>query len=181
MFQIKATRGNVNLSVFDLAELTNKANQTAQEIAEHNAKVQSKFRELVIDYITNLNSILSDLGLRGFENVNKQFGEHYISFFRDGLGAAYSVGVGDGCKSIRITFNTPMQGEKLTYDFNGVIRIYKAWKEVNGNTIRKSEEHKLESVEQVLEVGAGVIKVMIIDRDVENLAQRQELFNLINY
>ncbi len=51
MFTLKAINGNIDLSVFDLKDLTNKANQTAKEIQEHNNQVAQKFVELIKDYI----------------------------------------------------------------------------------------------------------------------------------
>jgi hypothetical protein len=176
MFTLKAIDGNLNLSGFDLSALTNKANQTAQEIEKHNQQVVDKFKELIQDYMNKINNIvIDDLELPSFDSINRNaFGFWNVLKHSDGLQSEFKFG--HGRASIYIRFNAPKVGDKYTYDFKGSIRVFKYW-----NDKAENFEYPLESVAQVFEVGADVFKVHIIERDVKDYAQQRELEKQLTY
>jgi hypothetical protein len=176
MFLLKAVDGQLDLTTFDLKALTNKANQTAQEIEKHNQQVVDKFKELIQDYMNKINNIvIDDLELPSFGSINgKNFGYWNVLKHSDGLQSEFKFG--HGRASIYIRFNAPKVGEKYTYDFKGNIRVFKNW---NGNS--ENFEYPLESVAQVFEVGADVFKLHIIDRDVKDHTRRTELERQLVY
>lgn len=175
MFKLKAIDGQLDLSVFDLKSLTDKANQTAQEIQDHNNQVTQKFLELIKDYIYKINDVMIDeLELPTFKSGNKHIGDWYLSRESNGLSMWFEFG--HGRASIKITFFCPREGEKLTYDFSGKIIVWKNWKDNYAK-----EVYPLESVAQVFEVGADVFKVHIIDRDVKDFNQQRELEKQLIY
>ena len=176
MFLLKAVDGQLDLTKFDLKALTNKANQTAQEIEKHNQQVYNKFFELIQDYINKINNIvIDDLELPSFENVHRKFlGSNYILKESNGLRSSYEFG--HGRASITIHFNAPKEGEKYTYDFSGKIKVYKNWNDKSINF-----EYPLESVAQVFEVGADVFKLHIINRNVNDHTRRRELERQLVY
>ena len=175
MFTLKAINGNIDLSVFDLKALTNKANQTAKEIQEHNNQVAQKFVELIKDYIYKINDVMIDeLELPSFKSVNLHIGDWYLSRESNGLSMTFEFG--HGRASIKINFFCPREGEKLTYDFSGKIIVWKNWKDNYAKDV-----YPLESVAQVFEVGADVIKVHIIDRDVKDYTRKMELEKMLDY
>ena len=177
MFKLKAIDGQLDLSTFDLKSLTNKANQTAKEIQEHNNQVAQKFVELIKDYIYKINDVMiNELELPTFKSVNKHIGDWYLSNQSNGLSMTFEFGHGRGY--IKIIFFCPREGEKLTYDFSGKIIVHKNWK---GHCESKKFEYPLESLAQVFEVGADVIKVHIIDRDVKDHTRKLELEKMLDY
>ena len=178
MFLLKAVDGQLDLTTFDLKALTNKANQTAQEIEKHNQQVVDKFKELIQDYMNKINNIvIDDLELPSFNGINgNDFGRWSILKHSDGLQSEFKFG--HGRASIYIRFNAPKVGNKYTYDFKGSIRVYKNWK---GYLEGKNFEYPLESVAQVFEVGADVFKIHIIDRDVKDFNQQKELERQLVY
>jgi hypothetical protein len=176
MFTLKAVDGQLDLSKFDLKALTDKANQTAQEIEKHNQQVVDKFKELIQDYMNKINDIvIDDLELSSFGNINGS-ALGYWSIFKhcDGLQSEFKFG--HGRAGIYIRFNAPKVGDKYTYDFKGSIRVFKNW-----NGTPKNFEYPLESVGQVFGVGADAFKIHIIDRDVKDYARRTELESQLVY
>lgn len=177
MFKLKSIDGQLDLTMFDLKALTDKANQTAKEIENHNNQVREHFLELIKDYNYKIDDILiNELNLPSFESINKHIGDWYICNGSNGLSMTFIFG--HGVASISITFICPREGEKLSYDFSGTIKVYKNWKGYLGG---KSFEYPLESVAQIFEVGADVFKVHIIERDVEDYARRKELQLMLDY
>ena len=175
MFTLKAINGNIDLSVFELKDLTNKANQTAKEIQDHNNQVTEKFVELIKDYIYKINDVMIDeLELPTFKSVNKHIADWYLSRESNGLSMTFEFG--HGRASIKINFFCPREGEKLTYDFSGKIIVCKNWKDNYAKDV-----YPLESVAQVFEVGADVFKLHIIDRDVKDHTRRSELEKMLDY
>ena len=172
MFTLKAIDGDLNLSGFDLSALTNKANLSAQEIKHHNQQVYEKFRELVVDYMNKINDVmLDDLELPSFETGNKEF---YIYNTAMGLHIKFYFGHGRG--SVHLEFKTPYEGKKLSYEFKGVISVIKHWHDKVDN-----QNHNLESVAQLFEVSADVLKLHIIQRDVKDFYQQKELEKQLTY
>jgi hypothetical protein len=176
MFKLKAIDGQLDLTTFDLKALTNKANQTAQEIEKHNQQVVDKFRELIQDYMNKINNIvIDDLELPSFGSINgNNFGYWNVLKHSDGLQSEFKFG--HGRAGIYIRFNAPKVGEKYTYDFKGSIRVFKHW-----NDKAENFNYSLESVAQVFEVGADVFKIHIIDRDVKDFNQQRELERQLIY
>ena len=176
MFKLKAIDGQLDLTTFDLKALTNKANQTAQEIEKHNQQVVDKFMELIQDYMNKINNIvIDDLELDSFGSINgNNFGYWNILKHSDGLQSEFKFG--HGRASIYIRFNAPKEGKKYTYDFKGSIRVFKHW-----NDKAENFNYPLESVGQVFEVGADVFKVHIIDRDVKDHKRKIELESQLIY
>jgi hypothetical protein len=171
MFKLKSIDGQLDLTMFDLKALTDKANQTAKEIENHNNQVREHFLELVNDYFIKINSIMiGELNLKPFVKNSS-----YMSY---SCGLFYNIEFGHGGASVSITFICPREGEKLSYDFSGTIKVYKNWKGYLGG---KSFEYPLESVAQIFEVGADVFKVHIIQRDVEDYERRRELQLMLDY
>jgi hypothetical protein len=174
MFTLKAIDGQLDLTTFDLKALTNKANQTAQEIEKHNQQVYDKFKELIQDYMNKINDIvIDDLELISFGNINGN-GVGYILKHSDGLQSEFKFG--HGRASIYIRFNAPKVGDKYTYDFKGSIRVFKNW-----NDKPENFHYPLESVGQVFEVGADAFKIHIIDRDVKDHKRKMELESQLIY
>lgn len=175
MFLLKAVDGQLDLTTFDLKALTNKANQTAQEIQQHNMQVVEKFRQLIQDYIYKINDIvINQLELPSFKSQNKHIGDWYMSKDSNGLQMCFEFG--HGRASVNIYFHCPMKGEKYTYDFSGEIIVWKYWKD---NYAKNT--YPLESVAQVFEVGADVFKSHIIDRDVKDFNRKKELEAMLDY
>jgi hypothetical protein len=175
MFEIKAKIGNIDLSMFDLKQLTDNANSSAEALQKHNDDVYCKFQEFVLDFIEKTNSVLAKIGLdERFINTNYHIRENYICSRSNGLYCKYDIG--HGRASIYLYFETDKISDKLTYDFKGQIIIRKSW---NNNFIR--EEYDLESVGQVFELGADVIKFFIIDRDVTDNDARRKLEKELTY
>lgn len=175
MFTIKPKNSQIDLSIFDLQALTNKANETAQEIWQHNNEVYRKFADLVDDYISQINVYMYKLGLPDFVNTNKHIEKYFIST-ASGLYTSYEFGHGLGL--VKVSFQTKQVGGKYSYDFQGEIRVSKNWK---GYLQGKHYEYPLESVEQILEVGAQVFQLFIIDRDVQDFNQKVILENQLIY
>jgi hypothetical protein len=174
MFEIKAKIGNIDLSMFDLKQLTDNANFSAEALQKHNDDVYCKFQEFVLDFIEKTNLVLAKIGLDDrFKNTNNHIRKDYISNL-NGLNCKYDIG--HGRASIYLYFETDKISDKLTYDFKGQIIIRKSW---NDNFIR--EEYNLESVSQVFELGADVIKFFIINRDVTDNNARWKLEKELTY
>ena len=176
MFTLKAIDGQLYLTTFDLKALTNKANQTAQEIEKHNQQVVDKFKELIQDYMNKINDIvIDDLELPSFGNINGN-AFSYLSFLKHSDGLQSEFKFGHGRAGIYIRFNAPKVGDKYTYDFKGSIRVFKHWSDKAENF-----QYPLQSVAQVFEVGADVFKIHIIDRDVKDFNQQRELERQLVY
>lgn len=176
MFTLKAIDGQLDLTTFDLKALTDKANQTAQEIEKHNQQVVDNFKELIQDYMNKINDIvIDDLELPSFGNINGN-AFSYWSFLKHSDGLQSEFRFGHGRAAIYIRFNAPKVGDKYTYDFKGSIRVFKNW-----NGTPKNFEYPLESVGQVFEVGADAFKIHIIDRDVKDFNQQKELEKQLIY
>lgn len=169
MYNVKAKKGNVDLSMFNLDDLIQSANDEAQSISQHNNKVLELFRGLVKDYETKLNSHMNKLGIEGFENINKHIKEDFISHHGGRLSAALSMGHGGASIDVSFYSGTPV-GERLSADFSGTVRVHKFW---GGRVV--NEEFELESVGDVLEKGEQVIKFFLIDKGVEDYYQRVAL------
>jgi hypothetical protein len=176
MFTLKAIDGQLDLTTFNLKALTDKANQTAQEIEKHNQQVVDKFKELIQDYMNKINDIvIDDLELPSFGNINGN-AFSYWSFLKHNDGLQSEFKFGHGRAGIYIRFNAPKVGDKYTYDFKGSIRVFKHW-----NDKAENFEYPLQSVAQVFEVGADVFKIHIIDRDVKDFNQQRELERQLVY
>ena len=174
MFEIKAKIGNIDLSMFDLKQLTDNANSSAKALQKHNDDVYCKFRDFVLDFIEKTNSVLAKIGLDDrFKNINNHIRKDYISNL-NGLSCKYDIG--HGRASIYLYFEANRINDKLTYDFKGQMVIRKSW---NNNFLK--EEFDLESVSQVFELGADVIKFFIIDRDVKDNDARWKLEKELTY
>ena len=174
MFEIKAKIGNIDLSMFDLKQLTDNANSSAKALQKHNNDVYCKFRDFVLDFIEKTNSVLAKIGLEDrFKNINNHIRKDYMSNL-NGLNCKYEFG--HGRASIYLYFEANRINDKLTYDFKGKIVIRKSW---NNNFLK--EEFDLESVSQVFELGADVIKFFIIDRDVKDNDARWKLEKELTY
>jgi hypothetical protein len=175
MFTLKPNNSKIDLSIFDLQALTNKANQNAQEIERHNLEVYRKFAFLVSDYVSQINKYMYKLGLSHFVNVNKHISTDFICK-NCGLYTSYEFGHGRG--SVKITFRAEQVNGKYSYDFTGGIVVHKNWK---GYLQGERFDYKLESVEQILEVGAQVFQLFIIDRDVKDFNQKNILEKQLTY
>jgi hypothetical protein len=184
MFTLKAkTGGQIDFAQFDLSKITSEAMTTAEDRDKHNNEVYSKFQELIVDYYTQLNQIFRyDLGIHKWEgscsveweNVNKHITPHHICHYGSRLESTYKFG--HGSASIEIRFTSPHKGSWFTYDFKGVVRVVKDWaRDDKGGRKLCIEEYPLESVKQVVEVSADVIKYFIIARDVRDFSERQKL------
>ena len=182
MFELKATKGNIDLSAFDLSSLIEESNQNARDIASHNEEVVKRFRELVLSYYDELSNITSALDLpyfeiRGIGNNRKQPRDYKITIYSNGINDSLMFGHGRGY--IKISFVAPFEscGRRLSCNFKGVIRVGKNWLEHSSYT-----EYPLESVSQIIELGQDVIKLHIIDRHIiDSRDQRIEESKLIYY
>ena len=179
MFELKATKGNIDLSAFDLSSLIEESNQNARDIASHNEEVVKRFKELVLSYYGELSNVTSALDLPYFEigNMDTQRREYRITRYSDGLSDRLMFGHGRGY--IKISFAAPFEscGRRLSCNFKGVIRVGKNWLEHSSYT-----EYPLESVSQIIELGQDVIKLHILDRDIkDNRERRIQESNLIYY
>ena len=187
MFELKATKGNIDLSAFNLSSLIEESNQNARDIASHNEEVVKRFRELVLSYYDELYNITSALDLPYFEIgnnrpsinslVDKQPRDYKITIYSNGINDSLMFGHGRGY--IKISFAAPFEscGRRLSCNFKGVIRVGKNWLEHSSYT-----EYPLESVSQIIELGQDVIKLHIIDRNIiDSRDQRIEESKLIYY
>jgi len=167
MFELKATKGNIDLSAFNLSSLIEESNQNARDIASHNEEVVKRFRELVLSYYDELANITSA----------KQPRDYKITIYSNGINDSLMFGHGRGY--IKISFAAPFEscGRRLSCNFKGVIRVGKNWLKHSSYT-----EYPLESVSQIIELGQDVIKLHIIDRNIiDSRDQRIEESKLIYY
>lgn len=170
MFELKATKGNIDLSAFNLSSLIEESNQNARDIASHNEEVVKRFRELVLSYYDELANITSALDLPYFE-----IGNNRIIMYSNGINDSLMFGHGRGY--IKICFSAPFEscGRRLSCNFKGVIKIGKDWLKHSSYT-----EYPLESVSQIIELGQDVIKLHIINRNIIDFRdQRIEELKLI--
>ena len=170
MFELKATKGDIDLSAFNLSSLIEESNQNARDIASHNEEVVKRFKELVLSYYDELSNIMSELGLPKFEisNFDKVLREYTITKYFNGLSDSLMFGHGRGY--LQISFHTLFEscGRRLSCNFKGVIRVGKNWLEHSSYT-----EYPLESVSQIIKLGQDVIKLHILDRDIKDNRERR--------
>ena len=187
MFELKATKGNIDLSAFNLSSLIEESNQNARDIASHNEEVVKRFKELVLSYYGELSNVTSALDLPYFiiGNIYKHLKQTPLSVWNDytifinSQGISDSLMFGHGRGYIKISFAAPFEscGRRLSCNFKGVIRVGKNWLEHSSYT-----EYPLESVSQIIELGQDVIKLHILDRDIkDNRERRIQELNLIYY
>lgn len=169
MYNVKAKKGNVDLSMFNLDDLIQSANEEALSISQHNSRVLGLFKDLVRDYQTKLNSHMSSLGIGCFENTNSHICQDYVSKSGGRYLSILKMGHGRATIWASFTSGTPV-GERVSADFVGKVITFKGWTE---KSLR--EEFNLESVGGVLEKGEQVIKFFLIERGVEDFRQREEL------
>jgi len=175
MFKIIANKGQIDMSMFDLSQMTEKANQTANEIGYHNALVEESFLYMVKDYLHEMDLIMGDINLPCFRSINwENFPRFYVTQGANGLSIGFQFGHGRG--NIKVYFKTDRVDGILSFDFKGTVEIYKDW--LRGSSFNS---YKLESVAQIFDLGADVIKLHIIDRDVKDYAQRKKLESLLTY
>jgi|LakMenEpi03Aug12_release.lakeMendotaPanAssembly.Ray.scaffolds.fasta_scaffold646614_2 hypothetical protein len=169
MYTIRANDGNVDLSKFDyLKKIISESNNESADIEEYNYKVYFKFRDLVLDYETKLNSYIKELGLiQNQPSIKTQ-----LTYFRNTKGIDCSYYFGHGRASITIWFKLSLEegSRKLSYDFKGKVNIMKHWREHYRN-----DAYPLESVAQVLELGADVLKVHMIDKYCSVYSEKRRL------
>ena len=187
MFELKAIKGNIDLSQFDLSSLIEESNQNARDIDSHNEEVIERFKELIYSYYEELCDVCETLNLRLFEinntrdesvphmrnlRVSRRYSETKWKedrMFFTQQGAIQSIEFGHGRGYIKISFAAPLEScrRRLSCNFKGVIRIGKNWLEHSSYT-----EYPLESVSQIIELGQDVIKLHILDRDIKDIRER---------
>jgi hypothetical protein len=189
MFELKAIKGNIDLSQFDLSSLIDEANKNARDIDSHNEEVIKRFKELIYSYYEELCDICETLDLPLFKinntrdesvphmrnlRVSRRYSEtkwkEERMFFTQ-QGAIQSIEFGHGRGYIRITFTAPLEscGRRLSFDFKGVLRVSKMWLDDYPSS---NKEYPLESVSQIVELGQDVFKLHIIDRDINDYKER---------
>lgn len=163
MYELKAIKGNYDLSKFDLSDLINECNNNAQNIEKHNQLVKEKFKELMLSYYFELNHIMDVLDLDFFHFNGYTISDLKIIEYANGINQ--SLYFGHGRASIEVKFSTSFEncGRKLSPNFQGKIKILKHW--LDNFSV---QEHILLSVSQILELGEDVIKLHIINRDITN-------------
>jgi hypothetical protein len=169
MFELKATKGNIDLSGFNLSTLIQESNQNVIDIASHNKEVVKRFKQLVLSYHRELRDVTTALNLYDFEigSYKDSMKEYNIYMSSNGINESLMFGHGRGY--IHIDFNAPFEscGRRLSCNFKGVINIGKAWLEH-----RSYLKYPLESVSQVIELGQDVIKLHILSRDLKDNTER---------
>ena len=166
MFELKATKGNIDLSAFNLSALIEEANKNVRDIASHNEEVAKRFQELVFSYYDELSNIMSELGLPNFKISNYDNVRRVYYIHSNGLSDSLMFGHGRGY--IKISFHTPFEscGRRLSCNFEGVITVGKNWLKHSSHI-----EYPLESVSQIIKLGQDVIKLHILDRDVKDYTE----------
>ena len=168
MYELKAIKGNLDLSKFDLSQLINECNNNAQNINNHNECVKQRFKEMILSYYFELNHLMDALDLDFFHFKGYTISDLKINVYADGINQSLYFGHGRG--SIEIKFSTSFEncGRKLSCDFKGKIKILKDWSD-----IFSCKEYILSSVSQILELGEDVIKLHIINRDITDHTERR--------
>jgi hypothetical protein len=170
MFELKATKGNIDLSGFNLSTLIQESNQNVRDIDSHNQEVVKRFKQLVLSYYGELRDITTALNLEDFQiNSYKDSRKEYtIIAYSDGISESLKFGHGRGY--IKISFAAPFEScrRRLSCNFTGSIQIGKGWLQ-HGSFIT----YPLESVSQVIELGQDVIKLHILERDIKDITERR--------
>ncbi len=176
MFELKATKGNIDLSAFNLSTLIQESNQNVRDIDSHNQEVIKRFKELVLSYYGELSNVLDALDLphfkvNGYDNLYAHLacgGDYEVPLYSNGISESLKFGHGRGY--IKIYFAAPFEscGRRLSCNFTGSFQIGKGWLE-HGSFIT----YPLESVSQVIELGKDVIKLHILDRDIKDITERR--------
>jgi hypothetical protein len=168
MYTIRAKEGNVDLSKFDyLKKVISESNNESSNIEEYNYKVFCKFKELVSDYEQKLNYyIVNELGLIQREKPIQ------LQYFLNSKGEHCRYYFGHGRASLQIDFYLSLEegSRRLSYDFKGKVKIMKYWRGYYGEIVQP-----LESVAQVLELGADVLKVHMIDKYCDVYSEKERL------
>jgi hypothetical protein len=169
MFELKATKGNIDLSGFNLSTLIQESNQNVRDIDSHNQEVVKRFKQLVLSYYRELRDITTALNLEDFQiNSYKDSRKEYTMIvYSDGISESLKFGHGRGY--IKISFAAPFEScrRRLSCNFTGSIQIGKGWLQ-HGSFIT----YPLESVSQVIELGQDVIKLHILERDIKDITER---------
>jgi hypothetical protein len=176
MFELKATKGNIDLSGFNLSTLIQESNQNVRDIDSHNQEVVKRFKQLVLSYYGELCNVLDALDLpyfevNGYNNLNAHLargGDYEITLYSNGISESLKFGHGRGY--IKISFAAPFEScrRRLSCNFTGSIQIGKGWLE-HGSFIT----YPLESVSQVIKLGQDVIKLHILERDIKDITERR--------
>jgi hypothetical protein len=170
MFELKATKGNIDLSGFNLSTLIQESNQNVRDIDSHNQEVVKRFKQLVLSYYRELRDITTALNLYDFEidSYKDSRKEYTMIVYSNGISESLKFGHGRGY--IKISFAAPFEscGRRLSCNFTGSIKIGKGWLE-HGSFIT----YPLESVSQVIELGQDVIKLHILERDIKDITERR--------
>ncbi len=170
MFELKATKGNIDLSGFNLSTLIQESNQNVRDIDSHNQEVVKRFKQLVLSYYRELRDITTALNLYDFEidSYKDSRKEYTMIVYSNGISESLKFGHGRGY--IKISFAAPFEscGRRLSCNFTGSIKIGKGWLQ-HGSFIT----YPLESVSQVIELGQDVIKLHILERDIKDITERR--------
>ena len=170
MFELKATKGNIDLSGFNLSTLIQESNQNVRDIDSHNQEVVKRFKQLVLSYYRELRDITTALNLYDFEidSYKNSRKEYTIITYSNGISESLTFGHGRGY--IKIYFAAPFEscGRRLSCNFTGSFKIGKGWLQ-HGSFIT----YPLESVSQVIELGQDVIKLHILERDIKDITERR--------
>ena len=170
MFELKATKGNIDLSGFNLSTLVQESNQNVRDIDSHNQEVVKRFKQLVLSYYRELRDITTALNLEDFQidSYKDSMKEYNINMYSDGISESLKFGHGRGY--IKISFAAPFEScrRRLSCNFTGSIQIGKGWLE-HGSFIT----YPLESVSQVIQLGQDVIKLHILERDIKDITERR--------
>ena len=176
MFELKATKGNIDLSGFNLSTLIQESNQNVRDIDSHNQEVVKRFKQLVLSYYRELRDITTALNLEDFQIDSYKnlyahlacFEGYEITLYSNGISESLTFGHGRGY--IKIYFAAPFEscGRRLSCNFTGSIKIGKDWLQ-HGSWIT----YPLESVSQVIELGQDVIKLHILERDIKDITERR--------
>jgi hypothetical protein len=169
MFELKATKGNIDLSGFNLSTLVQESNQNVIDIASHNKEVIKRFKQLVLSYHSELRDVTIALNLEDFriDSYQDSMKEYNINMYSNGISESLTFGHGRGY--IKIYFAAPFEscGRRLSCNFTGSFKIGKGWLQ-HGSFIT----YPLESVSQVIELGQDVIKLHILQRDIKDITER---------
>ena len=174
MFELKATKGNIDLSVFNLSTLIQESNQNVRDIDFHNLEVIKRFKELVLSYYGELSNVMDKLDLpyfevNGYNNLYAHLacgGDYEITLYYNGISESLMFGHGRGYIKIYLAAPFESCGRKLSCNFTGTIRIGKRWLEHSSY-----KEYPLESVSQIIELGQDVIKLHILGRDIKDITE----------
>jgi len=170
MFELKATKGNIDLSGFNLSTLIQESNQNVRDIDSHNQEVVKRFKQLVLSYYRELRDITTALNLYDFEidSYKDSRKDYTMIVYSNGISESLKFGHGRGY--IKISFAAPFEscGRRLSCNFTGSIKIGKGWLQ-HGSFIT----YPLESVSQVIELGQDVIKLHILERDIKDITERR--------